>query len=720
MHLEAVSNGDMSKKKASKNAFYGPAGGFFLQKKKVVFKNIKHSGNEKNIFLNKSEPDDNVFSDMDSLFGDKENANITGINVGSLLDLAANTSKAKCINTGAVFSSFLGSPNFVIDNDEEIEVAVKKSFALNINISAMEGKSTIAKTQVIRKLFLIINGFEEATTPSKFEEIIQLIFTSKISIEKATLLARKNGIIVNIDLKKQKVYSNQAVVIKKIFIDMPKEMIITAFSEFGQVVVLLFTLPIGTTIYDLETLLEKAGGKTCVINCFLITGNWFHFTIDLVCCERYGHFGHSVFECDSSNVLVSSFQRSYKRVVLKETCLQLARLYAKKCVVLLESALGGSSLGFGSSSGFGSLSTGISGLGGNPLLVLANNSALNGWLASLEYFLELLVDQISGIVILAVSMTVSLDLGQDMVLDSSELVSSSLSHVVSNVSALGSSSSKVLTTKIGSLESKFVALETSVNLVLVKLDQLCKIAICNVCSINVLAKQDDIIYWHIINKFEEVQIFSSSLNKSFLGARMAIIMNNSLVHHVSKIEKVSGQIISVRDLFKKKLSVMILELYAGVSAETRYDQMSKINFFIAKAVNFSTFVVVGGDFNEDSTKRNASFKFYMNLRLVNSFHEHSLAKGVEKVIFVTHNLASAVAGHKIKLVSEFFDTDYKAILIAVSLSGFLDVVKFLLDRKTAGLSGIPNKLWKHDNQQVFSGLLDILNKCLRSGTVPKQ
>ncbi|KAG9290937.1 hypothetical protein G9A89_011087 [Geosiphon pyriformis] len=51
---------------------------------------------------------------------------------------------------------------------------------------------------------------------------------------------------------------------------------------------------------------------------------------------------------------------------------------------------------------------------------------------------------------------------------------------------------------------------------------------------------------------------------------------------------------------------------------------------------------------------------------------------------------------------------------------FLLVVKKLLDGKVAGLSDILNKLWKHKNAQILSGLLDILNVCLELGTVSLQ
>ncbi|KAG9301928.1 hypothetical protein G9A89_020972 [Geosiphon pyriformis] len=185
----------MTKKKAFKNAFYGSTGGFFSQKKKIVLRNIKHLGNEKNISLNKFGLGNNIFFDMNSLSNNKKSANITGINNGSLLNLAANTPKAKHINTDAVFSSFFGSSNFNMNDNEVVlslclpifldkkwidlkivktlvEVSVKKLFVLDINLLAVEGKSATAKTQLVRKLFLSVNGFGGAITLSKFEEII--------------------------------------------------------------------------------------------------------------------------------------------------------------------------------------------------------------------------------------------------------------------------------------------------------------------------------------------------------------------------------------------------------------------------------------------------------------------------------------------------------------------------------------------------------------------
>ncbi|KAG9291559.1 hypothetical protein G9A89_021978 [Geosiphon pyriformis] len=178
--------------------------------------------------------------------------------------------------------------------------------------------SLIAKTQVIRKIFSLVNGFGGVTTSSKFEGIIRLTFTSEKSLEMAASLAREKKIDINSDLKRQRIRSDQAVVIKKIPINTLKDIIVAIVSEFeeiksikiqliemwqkavvkfaeldqanldhetwtsrNQFKVLLFTLLVGTTAHNLRTLLERAGEKTCVINRFLETGN-------RICCAVVG------------------------------------------------------------------------------------------------------------------------------------------------------------------------------------------------------------------------------------------------------------------------------------------------------------------------------------------------------------------------------------------------------------------------------------------------
>ncbi|KAG9302588.1 hypothetical protein G9A89_007292 [Geosiphon pyriformis] len=164
----------------------------------------------------------------------------------------------------------------------------------------------------------------------------------------------------------------------------------------------------------------------------------------------------------------------------------------------------------------------------------------------------------------------------------------------------------------------------------------------------------------IADRFDGVHVFTLGLDKEFLGTGVAIIMDSSLAHHVSKVEEISGQVISIWLLFKSKLSVTFLGLYAGVSSG------------------------VSGDFNENSSGKSASFKFCLDLGLVNSFVGSRLAgtptwnnsKGVEKMIdyiFVSGNLLSAVAGHKVASVSDFFNTNHRVMIVSVGLGGLLDV-----------------------------------------------
>ncbi|KAG9285159.1 hypothetical protein G9A89_004374 [Geosiphon pyriformis] len=187
MNLKAALGGNMSKKKVPKGAFYGPAS--------VVLGNVKHFGDEKDISLSKSGPGNNVYSNMDSLSGNDKDVGMTGVNGESLLGSAVTIPKIKHVNTGTMFGSPLGFSDFTMDNDEivlpfclsislekkwidlkiikiSVEVSVKRLFALDINFSAVEGKSAMAKSQLIKKIFSMVNGFGGATTPSKFEGII--------------------------------------------------------------------------------------------------------------------------------------------------------------------------------------------------------------------------------------------------------------------------------------------------------------------------------------------------------------------------------------------------------------------------------------------------------------------------------------------------------------------------------------------------------------------
>ncbi|KAG9289066.1 hypothetical protein G9A89_004161 [Geosiphon pyriformis] len=101
-----------------------------------------------------------------------------------------------------------------------VNVLVHKSFALDIGLEKVTGKSSQEKLSAVRKLFLGINGFGGASTPSKF--------TSK--------KAKNAKILVNTNLKKPTGHLDWAVVVKKIPVGTSVEAVRAALSEFGSVV----------------------------------------------------------------------------------------------------------------------------------------------------------------------------------------------------------------------------------------------------------------------------------------------------------------------------------------------------------------------------------------------------------------------------------------------------------------------------------------------------
>ncbi|KAG9288967.1 hypothetical protein G9A89_015516 [Geosiphon pyriformis] len=130
------------------------------------------------------------------------------------------------------------------------------------------------------------------------------------------------------------------------------------------------------------------------------------------------------------------------------------------------------------------------------------------------------------------------------------------------------------------------------------------------------AKQEDIIHWHknmgnvisvIMNKFDGIQVFTSGLESGYLGAGVTIIMNASLAKHVCKVSEVFGRLISVKLIFKNKLSVTVLGLYTDIILKKRLVHSHVVNLMVAEALNSSTFVICGGDFNKNDSGCNTSY-----------------------------------------------------------------------------------------------------------------
>ncbi|KAG9295177.1 hypothetical protein G9A89_006158 [Geosiphon pyriformis] len=66
------------------------------------------------------------------------------------------------------------------------------------------------------------------------------------------------------------------------------------------------------------------------------------------------------------------------------------------------------------------------------------------------------------------------------------------------------------------------------------------------------------------------------------------------------------------------------------------------------------------------------------------------------------------------------DNAFSNVINVIGSDEFLLVIKSLFNGKAAGISGIPNELWKHRDAQILGGLLDILNICLVLGAVSLQ
>ncbi|KAG9287080.1 hypothetical protein G9A89_023045 [Geosiphon pyriformis] len=182
-------SGPSAKRRSARVLTTSSVGGGLTQKVKKPLSGVKLSGTDKNLKVGEPVSVDGQLTSMDM--------NEEAFDGKATSDSQMNTPNAKHFNTGAVIISLLGSINYDMNNDEEevsfpprlsfslekmwvdpkivktqMEVAVKKLFALDINLSAVERKSATAKTQVVRKLFSGINGFGGATIPSKFEGII--------------------------------------------------------------------------------------------------------------------------------------------------------------------------------------------------------------------------------------------------------------------------------------------------------------------------------------------------------------------------------------------------------------------------------------------------------------------------------------------------------------------------------------------------------------------
>ncbi|KAG9306342.1 hypothetical protein G9A89_018225 [Geosiphon pyriformis] len=423
------------------------------------------------------------------------------------------------------FVGFNQLPSIKLHVSEKKNIKPVKSFALDIELSAVSGKTKSDKLIAIKKIFYQVDGFGGAFTLSKFPKIIKSFFTSELSLNKAKKLAE--------------------IIVKKISVDLPRSAVELVFAKFGKIVsikiqliglwqkalvefelpesilmgknsvwvvlavenkqswvfrnqhrVLLYTLPVGTTAYDLSGLLDSYDKKTCFIGCN--SSFYVHNRCAVVC---FADEESKLAAIGSNPVFKSISGVCGKWVVTDWNQVCLTGIYKKKQAPIAHlvsfgdrtwaQIAGGLSSYVASSVLFGG---GLSFVAETSLFAsaLPGNCDMYDCLASLECSLELLADQVSGILeklgsinlvslantsdasSLTVPVSVVSGLDLDMILDGASAISNLSPFVISNTAPVISlSSSKVLTTKISGLESKIVALEVSVESVLEKLDHLC-------------------------------------------------------------------------------------------------------------------------------------------------------------------------------------------------------------------------------------------------------
>ncbi|KAG9298780.1 hypothetical protein G9A89_012848 [Geosiphon pyriformis] len=592
-------------------------------------------------------------------------------------------------------SKFAGSNQLLLAKScvpKRYSFKLVKLFALNMDLAAVPGKT---------------NG---ASTPSKFPGIIKSSFMSELSLKKAKELAIREKIVMNNDVRQVNKCTNWEVIVKEIPVNLPKLAVESVFSKFGKIISKALVEFKSANVASLVVFKWSVFMGKDLVHMVLVDKASKLAAIGSVPCKQFGYISNA---CSSGGIS----EIHEKWVITDQDWVCLAGIYKKKQALIAHPVSFGGKTWAQVAGGLSSHVAFLVSFGAAPFFAAENSlftSALPGThdlyghLAFLECFLELLANQVSGIlvklgslelVLLAaasgvsfskVLVTVAPGLDSNMILDGESMVST-LSPLVVNdtTTAISSSNSKVLTTKVGGLESKIVALEVSVKSVLEKLDCLCsglvwKIAMCNVRGINNLELNNLIsivtetklkgkIHPWIMNKFDGFWVFTSGLNSGHMGFGIVIVMDISLAKHVCKVSEVPGQLLSIKLLFKNKLSVFILGFYAGASLVVWFSQTGKVNSLIAKAVNESSFVVLGGNFNKNSLHKSASFKRCLDLELINSLSGSPVVKrptwknlrSVKKTInfmLVSFNLVNAVVDCNV----------VDAVSVSVGLSDLLD------------------------------------------------
>ncbi|KAG9305335.1 hypothetical protein G9A89_007830 [Geosiphon pyriformis] len=263
------------------------------------------------------------------------------------------------------------------------------------------GKMSQVKYALVKKLFSRINGFGEVSTFSKFAGIIRVTFISEFSLAQATKKAKvvnavvvkkipvgtlakavctalfEFGIIKSIKIQLMKLWQKAVVefdqpdqanlVAVRWSILIGKNVVHVTKSDLDKKIwnirdyhrILLYILPMGTNAHNIWDFIGSVSGKTCVINCHLVTYAWARCAV--VCfksakflngimdstlvlrnvnlywshmgffkCTKYGKIGHMSLGCSVGGDLSS--KKSSHRILSDIDKSRLVTIYIKHLV----------------------------------------------------------------------------------------------------------------------------------------------------------------------------------------------------------------------------------------------------------------------------------------------------------------------------------------------------------------------------------------------------
>ncbi|KAG9285096.1 hypothetical protein G9A89_009907 [Geosiphon pyriformis] len=447
------------------------------------------------------------------------------------------------------------------DNDNVLNELLSLSLLLSLKP---------VKLNFVRKIFSGVNGFGGAFTSSKFGGIIRVTFTSNEAMIAAANLANDCGVVMNTGLKHPgNNHINWSIVLKKIPVGTSLKTVHAAVSEFGKIVKIRMQL-VGLwqkAIVNLENqnqadlLAFKWSiliGKdvVCVVRADGVGLCWFRLFLALcLVCKCPDHTSLTCVSVKNDSTL-----KKKKALLSMHDQARLANIYAKK---------------------FAPISHPLSFNGKIWASVVGASPGVFSHQSSLISLVRQIVELAKRLDLLMLAVSQS---SPGCQLPMTPPLQNQEEDIVMRADSGEAISGKIAAFKDSSVSSHVIKLEN----MLEGLSSLVwKIAMCNVWDMNNPAKQNNIVCWHknmgnlilivtktklkggiclwIMDKFDGVQVFTSSLDVGHLDSGVTIIMNISLARHVYKVLDVFGRLLSIRLLFKNKLSVSILELYAEAS-----------------------------------------------------------------------------------------------------------------------------------------------------------